>query len=137
MITVSDDYLASVKAEMKQFSQKLSDEIKHLKKTHKKVSKDIQAKIDHLAHTAEFYKQSKVIPVKVEGVVINYKLYAAFMKKIKDFHTNIIALSDGIVIQYWKNGSVRNGGSLKLFSLNTYFEDFNHVPVGVIDGSQT
>jgi hypothetical protein len=136
LIVVNSDF-ENVKSELKKAKQLCADEIKSLKKTHKKekiMPQNIQARLTKLAYLSSLYSVSKILPVRIDGVVINYKLYAAFIKKLKDFNISIAVLSDGVVVQYWKTGTLNQGkGVLKLYDLGPYFKDFRHIPDAALE----
>jgi hypothetical protein len=131
MVIVVTEFVEKIKAEMKEASKATSENISSLKKPYKRkgIPAHIQRKIDDLEFKANMYSVSKMLPVRIEGVVINYKLYAAFIKKLKGFHTNITVLPEGVTLSYWKEGTRNHGkGVLKLYNISEYFEGFNHIP---------
>ncbi|MFT4415300.1 hypothetical protein ACLM5H_15675 [Fredinandcohnia humi] len=129
-----------VKSEMKKANKSISDEIKAIKKPYRRnTPHHVQHRIDYLASKGRIYSVSKVLPVRIDGIVINFKLYEAFMKKLKDFETNVLSTPEGIVVQYWKRRSLAQGkGLFKLYDLNKYFKGFEHIPNAEIveDGSE-
>ncbi|MDF2902397.1 MAG: hypothetical protein K0S25_35 [Bacillus sp. (in: firmicutes)] len=116
---------------MKQASKSTSEIISNMKKPYRRVSmpSHVKRKLDELEFKVDMYSVSKVIPVRIEGVIINYKIYSAFIKKLKGFNTNLTVTSEGIALSYWKEG-IRNQGKgvLQLYNISEYFEGFEHIP---------
>lgn len=138
MIKVNSDF-DSIKTEMKKMNRAMKEAIKIIKKPYKrneKMSQEDQLKIEKLGYKVNMCSTSKVIPVKVDGIVINYKIYSSFIKKLDGLKTSAFVQNDGLVVQYWKPGTLNQGkGILKLYDLSSYFMDFQHVPDAVlIDG---
>lgn len=138
MLKIKGDF-EEVKAEMKEHGLKVKQASLLLKKKHKReylVPEKDKNMLNSMAFQANLYKVSKTLPVRVEGIVINHKLYSSFMKKIKGYKTSILMQSDGMVVNYWKQGTLNQGkGVLKLYDLSEYFKDFENVPEAIlIDG---
>lgn len=129
-----------IKPEMEKAKRILAEEIKRLKKKHKAekvLPSSVQERLDNLAYLENLYSSSKMLPVRIEGIVINYKIFASFMKKLEGLKTSIMVLPDGVVVQYWKQGTLNHGkGVLKLYDLSSYFENFEHVPNAVLTHGQ-
>jgi hypothetical protein len=140
MIELIDSDLGKVKAEMKLIKQDKSKEASFLKKEYKKVDvvpDYVQKKLHDLEFLQKLYSPAKVMPVKVGELTINYKLYTAFMKKLKGFTTEIAVQKSSLLISYRKLGSTSRG-TLELEDLSSYFENFKHIPLAIIsDGSET
>jgi hypothetical protein len=154
VLIVVTEFVEKVKTEMKQESKRIADEIKMCKKWHKEDVKKLKEKhkkenvpkvqtdkkigelvkdtnllIAKLTYKADFYSTSKMLPVRVYGVVINFKIYSDFMKKIEGFYTNITMQDGEVNLSYWKEGARNHGkGVLKLYDLSEYFKDFKHIP---------
>jgi hypothetical protein len=131
MVIVVTEFVEKIKNEMKQANKTTSELISNLKKPYKRemIPSHVQRKIDELELKLNMYSVSKTLPVRIEGVVINFKVYAAFIKKLKGFNTTLTVLSDGISLSYWKEGTRNHGkGILKLYNIAEYFEGFNHIP---------
>ncbi|MES1045311.1 hypothetical protein FOA22_12610 [Heyndrickxia oleronia] len=81
------------------------------------------------------YSVSKTIPVKIGGLIINYKFLSSYLKKLKNHTVEIEMGESRILISYEKH---RSKGQLVLEDLSFYFRDFKHIPSAVIDdGSET
>jgi hypothetical protein len=131
MLIVVTEFVEKIKAEMKEASKATSENISNFKKPYKRtdIPSHLQRKIDVLEFRSNMYSVSKMLPVRIEGVVINYKLYAAFIKKLKGFNINITVHPEGVTLSYWKEGARNHGkGVLKLYNISEYFEGFNHIP---------
>ncbi|MBT2696376.1 hypothetical protein J7E79_02855 [Bacillus sp. ISL-40] len=76
------------------------------------------------------YTPSKTLPVKVAGIMVNYKLYESFMKKLKGFQTKLVIAEDSLKLEYWRHGSSK--ATLELVDISHYFEGFKHIPVAEI-----
>lgn len=131
-----------IKEEMKSHRQSVLKEIKALKKPYKKepvLPRDVQGQIDQLERLSKLYSVARVLPVKIEHLIINYKLYSDFLKRLKGMEFRTAVLEDGVVIQYWRRGTLQQGkGILKLYDITYYFKSFQHVPSGEVkDGQET
>jgi len=78
------------------------------------------------------YSPSKTMPAKIGSLVINYKLYESFMKKIKGFQTKTMLGKNCLKVEYWKLGN-RSKGVLELQDISYYFESFKHIPNAEIE----
>lgn len=145
MLKVKGNFDA-VKVEMKEAYHVVSGEIRGLKAQHKPKDKwgsypsRVTNRLNELEFKQKLYRTSKTLPVRVEGLVINYKLYSSFTKKLRDFRISVAVNDDCLEVNYWKPGTLNNGkGVLKLYDLSHYFVDFKHIPVAefVEDGSET
>lgn len=130
----------NVKEEMKQKNATLSDRIKLTKKHYRRedmMPSHARLKIEEIATLSRLYSVSKVLPVRVEGLIINHKLYADFMKKLNGFMIEITVHETMLVIQYWKKKQLHQAkGSLALYDMSKYFEGFQHIPEAVIVDEQ-
>lgn len=129
-----------IKIQMKDANKSIADEIKHHKKRYRKeghLPRAVQEIVDGLAAKARIYSVSKVLPVQVENLMINYKLYEAFTKKLKGFEYSILVVDDGVIIQYWKRRTLAQGkGMLKLYDISKYFKNFHSIPEAVLNDGQ-
>lgn len=140
MLEVKEDCFSDLKNELKAFQQISKENIKQLKKPYrnKLIPSHTQNRIDKAEFLINLYSVSKTTPVKVGEVIINYKLFTAYLKKLKGFNTSIAVLNDGVVIQYWKPGNLNFGkGIVKLYDLSEYFVGFQNIPIAdLIDGQE-
>jgi hypothetical protein len=131
MLIVVTEFVEKIKAEMKEASKSTAESISNMKKPYRRVSmpSHVKRKLDELEFKVDMYSVSKVLPVRIEGVIINYKIYSTFIKKLKGFNTNLTVTSEGIALSYWKEGTRNHGkGVLKLYNISEYFEGFEHIP---------
>lgn len=145
MLKVKGNFDA-VKAEMRLARSIVSGGIRGLKAQHKPKDKwspyptRVTNRINELEFKEKLFRVSKTLPVRIEGLVINYKLYSSFTKKLKDFRISVAVNDNCLEVNYWKPGTLNNGkGVLKLYDLSPYFVEFKHIPVAefVEDGSKT
>ncbi len=141
MLEIVNGSFESLKKEMKQASQSKKDEIKAIKKRMKVIKPDIQNKllmqknIEKLeVFTKIMFVPSKVLPVKMGSIVINYKAYRAFVKKIENFPKEEALVGDILRIEY-KTGE-HSKGYVEFADLSSYFDGFNHIPVAVLADGQ-
>lgn len=77
----------------------------------------------------------KSLPVKVGDIIIDYKLYQSFLKKLRGFQSKLTLSDSALFFEYWKFGS-KNKGRLVLEDLSSYYDGFKHIPTAVlVDGS--
>ncbi len=75
----------------------------------------------------------KTLPVRVEGIVINFSLYQSFLRKLKGFETKISISHNSLRLEYRKFGTP-NKGVVIFEDLSNFFKGFMHIPVAVVDG---
>lgn len=111
-------------------------ELKNLKLRLKKLKKEevtIEAKnkvtkqITVLEQYIHKFRKAAMHPVKIDGIIINYKLYELFMNKLKDFHITQEVIDGHLIIQY-KN-KVSNGTFI-LEDLTGHFPDVSLIQEG-------
>ncbi|PTY76237.1 hypothetical protein B5V89_18675 [Heyndrickxia sporothermodurans] len=132
MITVVSGDLEKAKAEMKQKAQGYKNAEKALRKLHKKdklIPAHVQTKLDNLVRLQKIYSASWVVPVKVGGIIINYKVLQAYLKKLKKFNLKIAVSDDRLTLTYKQDQK----GYIELYDMSKYFHDFKHIPSAVID----
>lgn len=123
-----------VKAEMKKAAAAITDEIKGIKTKYKKekgkkLPRDAEVKIEALEHRKSMYGISYILPVRVGEIVINFKLYETFMKKIKDFQIDMTISDKCVQVVYRKE---KTQGILVLEDMSSYFEWFVHIPLASV-----
>ncbi len=82
---------------------------------------------DALKKSIPVYSLSKTFPAKYKGIIINSKLLKAFLKKLKGLSYEIFPYEDKIRVRYGKIYGEWTG-TLELYDLSRYFEDFNDIP---------
>lgn len=75
------------------------------------------------------YSPSKTLPVRIGEIIINYKIYAAFIKKLRGFNISHEIKNNCLVLTYGK----KSNGVLTLEDISPYFDGFQHIPVAVLD----
>ena len=133
----------SINLEIKGIRTKLREDTKAMKKRHKaemvpewrtdeefkNLENIAKAKMDPLNYQLAIYQST--IPVNIKGLIINYKLYESFMKKLKGFETKITVDQGTLFVEYREFGKSRKG-VLALEDLSKFFEDFKSVPTLVL-----
>lgn len=129
----------AVKSEMYHRSAEIKQELKELKKRIRALKKEspssteyivsLEMKAKKLEDRLQFYQPSKVLPVQLEGVVINFKAYQKYSKALKkqriDFQTKLEGSS--VVIKH-------RSGALELKDLSEHFKGFVLLPKAEIVG---
>jgi hypothetical protein len=130
MVTISDFNMDLLKDEMKEAKILRTSTVAFIEKRFKDKGQYnlLQRELGRNALLIHLYSPSKTIPVNVGGLVINYKLYTSFMKKLKDFITDEVIQDHKFVITYKKLGS-SSKGVLEFEDLSSYFQGFVHVPI--------
>lgn len=119
------------KAEIKNREVDISKEIKAIKDRYKKdkvktLSKDDQKKIGALERKKAVY--AKTLPVKIDDLIIDFKLYEKFMEKIYKFEITH-SIGEKVKVSY---KTEHGEGSLELEDLSPYFEGFEHIPLASV-----
>lgn len=111
--------------EIKDFNESaLKNELKEFKKI----------KAYRFNNLSEKLYSVKTLPVRVDGIIIDYKLFQKFVKTLKGFEMKILIMKDHLKLLYWKNGANKQN-ELILKDLSGYFEGFRNIPDAVlVDG---
>ena len=124
-----------LKEEMKMFHDDVKKKIKSLenvRKEKKYLNEEDQQKLKELETLKYLYNPSKVLPVKIADLVVNYKVLTSFLKKIKKIPHDIDFEDEYLVVRYQVNSHAY--GHLMLNDLSKYFRDFQNSPEGVLEG---
>ncbi|PLR84638.1 hypothetical protein CVD25_00970 [Bacillus canaveralius] len=136
MLTVLGNF-EKIKAEMNEARALKTMSEKAIERLYAKSPLDLQKALNQNRFLLNMYSASKTLPVQVGDHIINYKVFASFSKKLKGFQSSISILPDGIVVQYWKPGTLNQGkGVLRLYDISTYFLGFQNIPVAEIKHGQ-
>lgn len=128
MLNVIISNLQELKDEMKTMRKLKTTSNLTIERRHKVNSYAREKAVKHNETLQLMYSTTSTFPVKVGGIIINYKLYQAFMRKLKGFEMRISITESSLALMYWKrNGSAK--GILTLDDLTPYFENFRYVPV--------
>jgi hypothetical protein len=112
---------------LKELLAEKRDTLKNLKVKLKELEKEkinhatqaqLQEEIKYLEGYIRRFKPSNMEPVKVGQIVINYKLYKDFIKKLKGYRV-ITQLDDARLIIRYSNRQVH--GELKLLDISSHF----------------
>lgn len=87
---------------------------------------ELEVSIKELEQYIRRFMKSKMDPAKVEGIVINRKIYEPFMKNIKDLYVEKKIEGKTLIVYYGKS-SVELTGKLVLQDLTPHFEPFGQV----------
>lgn len=120
-----DELLKVKKAELRD----LKSSLKRLKKEEAKfeVKNKVEKQIAALEQYIHKFRKAAMHPVKIDGIIINYKLYELFMNKLKDFQITQEVIDGHLIVRY-KN-KVSNG-TLILEDLTSHFPDSSTVQEG-------
>lgn len=139
MIKIIESDLDGLKTEMKLKTAIIKESIKALKRLRKKekaLPVETQRKIALLDNQLNMYSVSKVLPVRVGQIVINYALYKKMLPKWKGFDVSLRLTGDRLLVEYKNNGSTN--GVFTLLDMSQHFKDFKHIPVAELrNGQQT
>ncbi|RAK21117.1 hypothetical protein B0I26_10369 [Anoxybacillus vitaminiphilus] len=126
----------NLKSEMKLHLENVKRKIKIYeseRKRKKYLNEYEQKKLQELYNLKRIYTPTNVLPVKINGtnLVIDFKIYQSFMKKIQPFTFQIITSSNRLCIEYQTD--THSKGCLELYDLSSFFSNFQNIPVGGID----
>lgn len=120
-----------LKEEMRKFHADVKKNIKSLEKVRKenKYLNEIELrKMKSLQTLERLYNPSKVLPIKISDMIVDYKSLTAFLKKIEKIPHSIVFEGDSLIVQYQINTQI--SGNMKLYDLSKYYRDFQNIPVG-------
>jgi|SRR5690625_86143 len=111
-------------------------ELSELKKKRRKLKGSEVGKLDEpiqdLEDLVRRFRKSNMEPRQVGDIIINYKLYDRFVKKLKGYMTKVTIKEDRLLLQYGKNYGNWTG-SLELHDLSDHFEGYADVSKAIID----
>ncbi|WEG14127.1 hypothetical protein PU629_07110 [Pullulanibacillus sp. KACC 23026] len=131
MLRIASGSLEELKAEMKLATDAVICRIKLIGAPHAKEDIKIPPRLAQRLTVLErkrriFYAFSKIQPVKVEGIIIDYRAIRALEKKLKRMLYTIEKQEDKLVILYDEKGSL---GRVELNDLSLHYEGFQLIPV--------
>jgi hypothetical protein len=109
-----------IKASMKTLSAEYKATIKQLEKS-KNSSYKVQAEIERNRKLVQMYSPNHVLPVQIDGCVFNYKIYSAFLKKLRG-HKLSANVNNSVLTLSYENG--RTSGVLELLDLTSHYGAF-------------
>lgn len=119
----------TLKREIKAMNSSIQDQIRLLKK--ERISLHAyDKKLQELERKKRIYMVSKTLPAKVDDLIINYKLFDQFLKRINTTPLEIKVEKHKVVLLY--KTSPNTNGRLELYDMSKYFTGFNHIPQAVI-----
>lgn len=118
--------LLNVKKEQLKVLKKELKQLRKGKNNYSAIGK-VENKINELEQFIKTFSKSNMQPVKIEGIVINFKLYERFMKKLKSFHIEQ-ELKDNKLFVHYNNGSSK--GTLTLEDISEHFPDTSKIQEG-------
>ena len=127
MIEIIKGSVEEVKTEMKERKAAAAKTTKAIRKeARRKMLKPHEMPGDAYAQALqEWYSVTKIVPMNLEGVVINYLLLYRFTKKLKGFKLMFTVEQDQVVLTY---SSTRARGTLVLDKLPEEFNVLKKIP---------
>jgi hypothetical protein len=127
-----------VKPQMQIRTENIKSQLKHLEKRENQGSYVDCTKVNRLEMDLKIYSVKYVLPVKIGGLIINYKLLTDFLKKIKKFDVDFRIEDGNLIVEYSQIKG--NKGILHLGDLTPYYRDFHSIPLvelkqGVLHGA--
>jgi hypothetical protein len=115
-----------VKSQMQNEIRDIKSKLKDLKKREQKGMRVSCTEIDKLENLQRIYSSKYVLPVKFEGLIINYKLLSDFLKKIKNYNLKGSVIDGALTIEYMKEKGMK--GQLQLNDISHYYQYFQGIP---------
>lgn len=132
MLRIISGSFDDLKAEMKNAQASVNSEIKTFKNLYKRTNTPalLTERLKQLdLKNRVFYAFSKVQPVKIDGITVDYRAVKAFEKKLKRTEYWVEKRENTLVIIYNEKGSL---GRVELINLTSYYEGFKSIPEAVI-----
>jgi hypothetical protein len=148
LVIIADGSLEKIKSEIAAANKQLASDIKGVKsqirtwtKNEKKAAKEekrmennppkeFDQKLMQLEGLKKIY-ESKMLPVQIGDILIDFATYQKAMKKLEGFEIDIEQDGQFIILQY-KHGKAH--GAIHFHDLSPYFKDFKFVPKAMIGG---
>lgn len=124
-MTALDSYLKDKRAELSELKKE-----RRLIKSGNKLRLDTP--IEELEKQIRKYMKSRMDPRRVGHIIINYKLYEQFLKKITNFETRTVLHGDCLKIQYGHKQNVWVG-TLTLIDLSEELGKYENIQEVDID----
>lgn len=135
MIKITQGSEAAIKTEMKAKTIEIKEQMKKLRKRIREERKrdnpdtvilvSLEDDMDDLEAELKFYTPSRVLPVHVGDIVINYKAFLRFLKALDGFNCTVSLESGRLRIDY-------GVGYAEFRDLSSYYEGFQFIPKGEI-----
>lgn len=121
-MTAIDKFLKEKREELSRLRRERREE-NNRKNIDRLAVNDLETKIKSLESSIHRFRKSVMEPRKIEHLVINYKLFEKFNKKLKPFYTSIRLEPDKLVLEYG-NRPGEHIGKLELYDLSKHFENY-------------
>lgn len=80
----------------------------------------------------DIYSIGKTEPIKIGNLIINHKLFKAFIKNLKGYQMRLTIEEQFLILEYEKR---ELKGQLKLKDLSVYYEGFQYIPAAEVANS--
>lgn len=130
MIEIAIGSIEDLKVEQKKLLKTVQDRLSKFKRSVKPKDRtsDQNGTINRHEAWLDSFRISKVTPVKIDHIVINYMLYDRLMKKTKGYLIECEVQGFKLVISYKRFGS-SYGGKMELYDISGQLEGmFNDLP---------
>jgi hypothetical protein len=127
MLTIVEGSLDDAKQEMKLVLKTVQSRLSKYKRTvkpSKRTEKD-KALLKYWENFLHFFRVSRMAPVFVDNICINYMLYQRFMKKLKGFQVKCYLDKDKLILRY---SNKTHNGKLELYDITDKLEGMNFFP---------
>lgn len=128
MIKITRGSEAAIKAEMKAKTIEIKEQMKKLRKRIREERKQDNPDtviLVSLEADLKFYRPSRVLPVQVGDIVVNFKAIQKFLKILDGFNYSISLEGGHLRIDYGM-------GYVEFHDLSSYYEGFQFIPKGEI-----
>jgi hypothetical protein len=153
MLVIVDGSLEKIKLEIAQANKQIANDIKSLKKRisdwakaekkaakvekrgENKPPKEFDQKLMQLEGLKKIYA-SKMVPMKIGDILIDFATYQKAVKKLEGFEINIEQDGQVLILRY-RRGKAH--GAIPFQDLSSYFKDFQFIPaaeIGAIYGKE-
>lgn len=136
MIKITQGSEAAIKTEMKAKTIEIKEQMKKLRKRireeRKQISPDmstlvkLEDDIDDLEADLKFYTPSRVLPVQIGSIVVNFKAVQRFLKVLNDFNYTVSLGKNCLIIDY-------GIGYIEFWDLTEYYQGFQFIPRGELN----
>lgn len=131
MIEIVNGSLESTQKDLKKLLATMQSRLTKFRQSVKKNDRTVEQN-ETIAKYEEFIKRfgvSKMLPVRVGHIVINYKLYQQLTNKLKGFEISEELKENMVVVTYAKKGV---SGQLELYDIKKHFDGLDFFATGEI-----
>lgn len=136
MIKITQGSEAAIKTEMKAKTIEIKEQMKKLRKRIREERKQdnpdtvilvsLEDDMDDLEADLKFYTPSRVLPVQIGSIVINFKAVQKFLKVLNDFNYTVSLGKNCLIIDY-------GVGYIEFWDLTEYYQGFQFIPKGELN----